>query len=73
MQCAIHYPAIKGLLLKMIPKSITKIYEEHTAYTRLKIGKRVELGKTRNDLIEGLLVKQDQLVSAHVATALHKY
>lgn len=63
MQCAIHYPPIKGLLLKMIPKRMTKVLADHTNLTHQKVSKRIELGKTRHDLIEGLLMKQAELVS----------
>lgn len=72
MQCAIHFPTLKDLLLNMIPPSIKKIHGEHTAYTRHKIGKRMDLSTTRYDLIGGLLQKQDELVSSPVPTAPHR-
>lgn len=64
MQSAIHYPSIKNLLLKCVPKHYMDIHAEHEAFTHERISKRVELGKQRNDLIEGLLMKQDELVSS---------
>lgn len=66
MQTAIHYPSIKNLLLKCVPKHYMDIHAEHEAFTHERVSKRVELGKQRNDLIEGLLMKQDELVSLPV-------
>lgn len=73
MQTAVHFPAIKNLLLKMVPKKFMDIHAEHTAFTHKKVSKRIELGKTRNDLIEGLLIKQDELVRSQTTSTLHDY
>lgn len=70
MQSAIHYPSIKNLLLKCVPKHYMDIHAEHEAFTHERVSKRVELGKQRDDLIEGLLMKQDELVSLPPATRL---
>lgn len=61
MQCAAHYPWFTRTLIGMIPKSAMKTHDEHGTYTHNRVMKRIELGKTRNDLIEGLLMKQDEL------------
>lgn len=63
MQTAIHYPTIKRLLLNMIPESSKKALQDHTAFTHEKVSKRIELGSARHDLIQGLLMKQTELVS----------
>lgn len=63
MQTAVHYPLFKNLLLKMIPKRYLEIFAQHKAFAHEKVSKRIQLGKTRHDLIEGLLMKQDELVS----------
>lgn len=61
MQSAAHYPWFTRTLISMIPKSVMKTHEEHEAFSHNRVTKRIELGKTRNDLIEGLLIKQEEL------------
>lgn len=63
MQCAPHYPWFTKVLIGMIPKSAMKTRDEHNAFTHNRVMKRIELGKSRHDLIEGLLLKQEELVS----------
>lgn len=67
MQCAAHYPWFTKTLIGMIPKSAMKTHDEHSLYTHNRVSKRIELGTTRKDLIEGLLMKQEELVSVPVA------
>ncbi|KAF3763603.1 cytochrome P450 [Cryphonectria parasitica EP155] len=59
MQSAIHYPLIKDLLINSIPKSFMKVLDDNAEFAHRKVSKRIELGASRNDLIEGLLMKQD--------------
>lgn len=68
MQCAAHWPWFTRTLISMIPKSAMKSHEEHDAFTHNRVLKRIRLGKTRHDLIEGLLMKQEELVSQAKAT-----
>lgn len=63
MQSAAHYPWLTRLLISMIPKSFTNTFDEHNRFAHNRVAKRIEMGKVRHDLIEGLLMKQDDLVS----------
>lgn len=63
MQTAIHYPTIKMALINMIPKSMRNVLEEHGALTHDKVSRRIAAGKGRHDLLEGLLMKEEELVS----------
>ncbi|KAI3400197.1 hypothetical protein diail_4082 [Diaporthe ilicicola] len=60
-QSAGFFPWIKAALMAMIPKSRMKTREQHLKLTKEKLLKRMELGSERNDLIEGLLKKKDEL------------
>lgn len=59
MQTAAHYPTITNLLLKMVPKRLMASHEQHGVFTHNRVAKRMELGKVRHDLMEGLLMKQE--------------
>lgn len=63
MQTAIHYPAIKMALINMIPKGMREVLKHHDAFTHEKVSKRIAQGKEgrRDDLIEGLLRKEEEL------------
>lgn len=63
MQTAAHYPTITRLLLKLVPKSLMASHDQHGLFTHNRVAKRMELGKVRHDLIEGLLMKQEDWVS----------
>lgn len=60
-QSAGFFPWIKSALMKSIPKSRMRTREEHLKLTNEKLLKRMDLGSERNDLIEGLLRKKDDL------------
>ena len=57
-----HYPLLKKVVFSLVPKSIIRKTEEHMAYTKAKVKKRIDLGKERPDLIEGLLKKTEEWV-----------
>ncbi|KAG8158063.1 hypothetical protein KVR01_011824 [Diaporthe batatas] len=59
MQSAAHYPTITKSLLRLVPKSLMKSFNEHAVFTQNRVAKRMELGKVRHDLIEGLIMKQE--------------
>lgn len=40
-----------------------EIHRQYVGFAHERISKRIQLEKSRNDLIEGLLMKQDDLVS----------
>lgn len=61
MQSAAHFPRIKHLILKCVPKTYSKVHEDNAEIGRQRVKKRMQLGTTRGDLIEGLLIKQDEL------------
>lgn len=63
MQTAAHYPTITRLLLNLVPKSLMESHNQHGLFTHNRVAKRMELGKVRHDLIEGLLMKQEDWVS----------
>lgn len=47
----------------MAPKAALEERDNHMAFTRAKLVRRMESGKERPDLVEGLLKKQDEWVS----------
>lgn len=61
MQSAAHYPAIKDFILRNIPKHYQDIHVKNEAYAEKCMQKRKAMGTNRHDLIEGLLMKQDEL------------
>lgn len=61
LQTVSHYPMLKRLLLRMVPKSMKEKREHHLELTRAKLRRRMEAGE-RPDLIEGLLKKKDEWV-----------
>ena len=62
LQFMAHYPLFKKTLMSMIPKSAMKEFEEHNELMKAKLAKRMESGKERPDLIEGLIRKPDAWV-----------
>ncbi|RYP75506.1 hypothetical protein DL771_002391 [Monosporascus sp. 5C6A] len=60
LQVASNFPALKNMLLKMVPKSFMEEHENHMAFTRAKLSARMEAGKERPDLVEGLLRRRDE-------------
>lgn len=60
LQSAAHFPTLAKLLVMMIPESFKKGFQKHRELTRLRVQKRMQWGKVRHDLIEGLLTKQDE-------------
>ncbi|KAK4177897.1 cytochrome P450 [Triangularia setosa] len=59
-QSLVHYPLLFKALMALIPKSLMEEREKHYQMTLVKLKKRMEGGKERNDLIEGLLKKADE-------------
>ncbi|RYP10685.1 hypothetical protein DL764_000475 [Monosporascus ibericus] len=55
-----NFPALKDMLLKMVPKKFMEEQENHMAFTKAKLSTRMEAGKERPDLIEGLLRKREE-------------
>lgn len=60
MQTASHFPIMKKIVLKMIPKKALQEREEHLALTRAKLQRRMDSSKERPDLVEGLLRKKEE-------------
>ena len=65
MQIAGNFPTIKKALLSMVPKKFMEERENHLAFTMAKLTRRMEAGKERPDLVEGLLRKRDEWVIRH--------
>lgn len=63
IQTLVHWPTIAKYFFKMIPDSAMGAYHEYVGFTHERVSKRIQMEKTRNDLLEGLLMKQDELVS----------
>lgn len=63
LQATNHFPAAKRLLMAMIPRRIIEEHEKHQEMTKLKLLRRMEGGKERPDLIDGLLKRKDDWVS----------
>lgn len=60
-QSAAQYPWLIKLLLALIPASAWKERERHHDLTKAKVIRRMESGKERPDIIEGLLRKREEL------------
>lgn len=56
------YPLLKKIFLAMVPKSVVKAFQDHRDVSVAKLRERMQAGNERDDLIEGLLRKQDELV-----------
>ncbi|KAK3313180.1 cytochrome P450 [Apodospora peruviana] len=61
MQSAAQYPALMKLILTLIPKKAMQERKHHIDLTKAKLQRRMEVGKERPDLVEGLLRKKDEL------------
>lgn len=61
-QTLAHYPMIVKLLLALIPTKFVEERERHMQMTLAKLKRRMEAGKDRADLVEGLLKKADEWV-----------
>ena len=59
LQSASHFPALKNLLLRLIPSSLKRKRQENLELTKAKLQRRIETGP-RPDLIEGLLRKKEE-------------
>lgn len=62
-QTAAHYPILMKLLLALAPKKMMEERMEHMEMTKAKLRRRMEGGKERPDLVEGLLKKKEEWVS----------
>lgn len=62
-QTAAHYPILMKLLLALAPKKMMEERMEHMEMTKAKLRRRMESGKERPDLVEGLLKKKEEWVS----------
>lgn len=63
LQSLSFYPLLKKTLLSLAPKSMRDAQALHTSNTTAKMQRRMERTEERDDLIEGLLKKKDELVS----------
>lgn len=61
-QCLAHYPIVVKLLLALIPSKFKEERERHMQMTLEKLKRRMEAGKERPDLVEGLLKRADEWV-----------
>ncbi|KAH6615956.1 cytochrome P450 [Chaetomium sp. MPI-SDFR-AT-0129] len=59
-QCLAHYPVVVKLLLALIPSGFKEERERHMQMTLEKLKRRMEAGKERADLVEGLLKRADE-------------
>ncbi|KAK3939376.1 Isotrichodermin C-15 hydroxylase [Diplogelasinospora grovesii] len=59
-QTATHWPILLKLLLALAPKRAMEERQHHIELTKAKLRKRMESGKERPDLVEGLLKKKDE-------------
>lgn len=64
LQALGYYPSLKNFLLSLVPDSVREQNQQHEELTNEKLRRRMELGAERPDLIEGLLRKKDEWVSA---------
>lgn len=62
-QTLAHYPTLVKLLLALIPSKFLEEREKHMQMTLAKLKRRMEAGKDRADLVEGLLKKADEWVT----------
>jgi hypothetical protein len=73
-QSLAHYPMIVKLLLALIPTKFREERDNHMQMARAKLKRRMEAGKERADLIEGLLKRADEwvlLLSTHSSSGRH--
>jgi cytochrome P450 len=61
--CMSFVPYLQEMTLALMPKSILKGFQRHREISIAKLNERMRLGRERNDLIEGLLGRNDELVS----------
>ncbi|CAN8095797.1 unnamed protein product [Discula destructiva] len=61
MHAANYAPMLALLVVAMVPKGLMEKRKEHLRLTQEKLMKRMELGGERPDLIEGLLLKKNEL------------
>lgn len=62
LQTATHYPLFVKLIFAMVPKRMMEEHKVHEELTKEKLRRRMELGKERPDLVEGLLKKREEWV-----------
>jgi hypothetical protein len=65
-----HYPLLKKALFALIPPKFAEEYEKHNEMAMVKLRRRMEGGKERPDLIEGLLKRADEWVCRHTMEQL---
>ena len=61
-QSLAHYPVLVKVLLALIPSKFLEEREKHMQMTLTKLKRRMEAGKERADLVEGLLKRADEWV-----------
>ncbi|KAK4234237.1 cytochrome P450 [Achaetomium macrosporum] len=59
-QILAHYPILTRLLLSLIPAKLMEERERHMQMTLAKLKRRMQAGKERADLVEGLLKRADE-------------
>ncbi|KAK0609415.1 cytochrome P450 [Immersiella caudata] len=55
-----QYPLLMRLVFALMPKKLMEEQEHHMELTKAKLRRRMESGKERSDLVEGLLQKKDE-------------
>ncbi|KAK1753193.1 cytochrome P450 [Echria macrotheca] len=60
VQALAQYPGLLRFLVSLVPMSAWKEREHHLELTKAKLLRRMESGKERPDLVEGLLKKKDE-------------
>ncbi|PNS17744.1 Isotrichodermin C-15 hydroxylase [Sphaceloma murrayae] len=55
-----YFPWIKALLMSMVPKSALKKRDEIKTYTQLTVQKRLALGPTRPDFMQGIIQRKGE-------------
>ncbi|KAK4446266.1 cytochrome P450 [Podospora aff. communis PSN243] len=59
-QVLAQYPLLMKLVFALIPKRLMQEREHHMELTKAKLRRRMEAGKERSDLVEGLLQKKEE-------------
>lgn len=62
LQSIAHWPIVLDFIMRMVPKSLMEKRQQHMQLTKAKLLRRMEAGKERPDLIEGLLKVKDEWV-----------
>lgn len=69
-QSLAHYPVLVKMLLALIPTKFLEEREKHMNMTLEKLKRRMEAGKERADLVEGLLKRADEWVTLSLSKTM---